>query len=306
MARLDAVADSLTKGDIPEKPQSVLIYGAPKTGKTVLAAQLAVKYNVIWIDAEKGSQTLFHAIPKEFWKNLDLIELMDTNESPRGIRMLTKLFKAGMQQGGITKLSFCAAHGDIMCPLCTKFPAGTTFDPANADTKTVLVVDPLSRISDSAMSHALGQQGDMVFRKKEFSHYDNQGLLLKSILTMQQFQKYHRVFISHEEQLDHEDGTTKITPMAGTRNFARRVAGYFDHVIYTSIRNKKYCVSSLGTSDIKVQSGNRNNIDIKSVDDFINIFSTKHLLEGKASNLSFSHEASEIESEETQKAAASE
>jgi hypothetical protein len=299
MATLAKIADDLVKSEIPEKPQTCMIYGPPKTGKSALAAKLAGKYNIIWIDVDKGSQVLFTAVPKEHWDKIELIETIDDNNNPRGIRSLTKLFKA---TGPVT---FCAAHGDIMCPLCLKPTVpGFTVNPKTLTTKTVIVVDSLSRISDSAMAHALGQQGEMTFKKKEYSHYDNQGLLLKGILTLAQYMKCHVVWISHEEELQHEDGTSKITPVGGTRNFSRSIARYFDHVIYTSIRNKKYCISSLGTSDIRVQSGTRNNVDVKTADDFINIFSVQHIIDGKTSNFTFSHEASEIEAEETLKTGA--
>ena len=300
MTTLAEWAQKLATSEVPEKPQTVLIYGAPKTGKSALAATLATKYDLVWLDIDKGAQVLFTAVPKERWANIQLVEIIDDNDNPRAIKTMSKLVKSK------TPVSFCAEHGEIMCPTCTvkKLPAQLTIDPTKLTTKTVLVIDSLSRLSDSAMAHALGLQGDMKFTKKEYSHYDNQGLLLKGILTLAQYMKCHVVMISHEEELAHEDGTKKITPIAGTRNFARRVAGYFDHVIYTSLRNKKYCISSLGTSDIKVQAGNRNNIDIKSVADFVNIFSVDHILQAKTANFSFSHEATELEVEETQKAGA--
>lgn len=308
MASLASIAEKLAAQEIPEKPQSVLIYGPPKTGKSTLAAQLAKKYNLIWIDVDMGGQVLFTAIPKEYWSRVELIQVVDTNESPRAIRMLNKFFKAGMIATGVPTipLAFCEIHGDIQCAACAKLPPAFKVNPATLTTDTVVVIDTLGRVGDSAIAHALGVSGDMVFKKKEFSHYDNQGLLLKALLTMQQYQKFHRVFISHEEELTQEDGQNKLTPRAGTRNFSRHVAGYFDHVVYCSVRNKKHCISSLTTSDIKVQAGNRNNVDIKSIDDFLDIFSVKHILEGKTSNFDFSHEATEIKEEETQKAAASE
>src|SRR6185437_787830 len=234
----------------------------------------------------------------EFWKNIHLVEVQDSQDNPRGIKVVNKLFKAR------TPVKFCEEHGDIDCPLCLakKLPPSLIFDIANCNTKTIVVIDSVSRMSDSAMAHALGSQGDMMFKKKEYSHYDNQGLLLKSVFTLAQYAKCHVVWISHEEELEHEDGTKKITPVAGTRNFSRSVARYFDHVIYTQILNRKYCISSLGTSNIKVQAGNRNNLDIKSADDFLNIFSVKHILEGKTSDFKFAHEDTELKIEAEKKA----
>lgn len=297
MPNLEEIAANLAKKEVPEKPQTVMVYGAPKTGKSALVGQLAKKYKLYWFDIDRGSQVLFTAVPREFWKNIELIEIKDSQDEPRGIRSLNKLFKSK------AIVNFCAEHVEANCAVCTvkKLPPAVSIDVSKLDTRSVIVVDSASRLSDSAMAHALGQQGDMIFKKKEYSHYDNQGLLLKSIYTLAQYMPCHVVFISHEEELEHEDGTSKITPVSGTRNFSRKVAAYFDHVIYTQILNRKYCISSLGISNIKVQAGNRNNLDIKSADDFLNIFSVKHIVDGKTSNFEFSHEDTELKANEEKK-----
>lgn len=268
----------------PEPPQSCIVYGPPKSGKTTLVAQLARKYKVIWIDAEHGFQTLFSALPKEFWPNVELIVVKDSQDTPRAIRMLTKLFKTQVP------IKICQEHGDVACALCLSKTDSYVLDPKKLDSSYVLVVDSLTQVSDSAMAHALGQSGEMVFKKKEYTHWDNQGLLLKGILTSQQRFPCHTVFISHEEELQQEDGTNKLTPVGGSRNFSKTVTRYFDHVVYTSIRNKKHCINSTTTGDIRVQAGSRNQVDVKSIDDFLKIFAINYSEQGKKSTLSFSAE----------------
>jgi hypothetical protein len=283
--KLSDFAAELQSKPNPETPQSCIVYGAPKSGKTTLVAQLARKYKVIWIDTEHGFQTLFSALPKEFWPNVELIVVKDTQDFPRAVRMLTKLFKAQ------TPVKICREHGDIACALCIKVTDSITIDPKTLDSGTVLVVDSLTQLSDSAMAHALGISGELVFKKKEYSHWDNQGLMLKGILTSQQRFPCHTVFISHEEELPQEDGTKKLTPVGGSRNFSPTVARYFDHVVYTSVRNKRHCVNSCTTGDIRVQAGSRNQVDIKSADDFIKIFNINYSEQGKKATLSFSAES---------------
>ncbi len=290
-------ATELAAQPMPEPPQSLLVYGAPKTGKTTLVCQLARKYKVIWVDTEHGFQTIFGALPKEYWENLHPIIVDDSQEVPRAARMLTKVFR----QKSLMKI--CKLHGDVACPLCVTKTDHFLLDPTKLDTSWVLVVDSLTQLSDSALNHVVGFSGELVFKKKEYTHWDNQGLLLRGILTAQQRMKCHTAFISHEAELEQVDGTNKITPVGGTRNFSLTIARYFDHVVYLSIRNKKHCISSTTISDVRVQAGSRNQVDVKNVDDFINIFQVKYSEQGKKSALSFSAESDVVAEIEKQKEA---
>lgn len=280
---LEQFAEQLSLLPNPEPAQTCLIYGAPKTGKTTLASALAVKYKLIWVDLEKGYQTLFRSIPREFWPNITLIRVSDMQDTAYGVKTVLAILRA---KG---KLSICDEHGHVSCPVCTVAKKTfTIIDPTTWDTSTVLVVDSLTQLSDSSMAHILGQSTDgFTFKKKEYSHYDNQGLVLKNILNSQQRQKYHTLFISHEEELEQEDGTKKLTPVGGTRNFSKCVTRYFDHVLYLSIRNRQHTINSTTVSDIRVQAGSRNQADIKNAKDFLDIFTVTYSELGKDSKLEF-------------------
>ncbi len=296
---LEEYATQLSLLPMPESPQNLLVYGAPKTGKTTLVSQLARKYKVIWIDTEHGFQTLFSSVPKEFWPNIHLIRVNDSPEVPRAARMLTKLFRAKTPQ------KLCSDHGDIACPLCMSKPDYFLFDPIKLDSSWVLVIDSLTQLSDSSLAHALGVVDPLaaVIKAKTYAHWDNQGLILKGILTAQQRMPCHVVFISHEEEITHEDGTKKLTPVGGTRNFSATVARYFDHVVYLSIRNKKHCINSSTVSDIRVQAGSRNQVDVKTVNDFINIFQITYSEQGKKAALKFNAESEVVAELEAAEAA---
>ena len=46
-----------------EQPQSVILYGPSKTGKSTLAAQLAVAgYRLLWLDLENSKQAILTAL----------------------------------------------------------------------------------------------------------------------------------------------------------------------------------------------------------------------------------------------------
>jgi hypothetical protein len=54
-----------------------------------------------------------------------------------------------------------------------------------------------------------------------------------------------------------EDGKNKLVPTAGTRNFSRNTAKYFDEVIYCEVKNKKHIAASSSTYANNVLSGSR-------------------------------------------------
>lgn len=251
MAKLSALA-------LVEKPQSILIYGPPKSGKTQLASTLVKQgYNLIWLDLENGIQTLKECVAPEDMGKIEVISVPDTLGNPVAIETVTKFFRAA------GPLRICERHGRVACINCK---AGVDqfieVNPTTFDSNTVVVVDSLSQLSDSAMAHCLGGIKDMDFKKPEFDHYGKQGLLLANILSAQQQARYHRVFISHEEAIEQEDGTEKLVPVGGTRNFSRKLSRYFDHVVYLYKKNAKHAAASSTTFSQKVLTGSRSDIDL--------------------------------------------
>lgn len=253
-----------------EGPQSAMLFGPPRAGKTTLAAQLARQYNVLWIDIEKGAQTLLSAVPREFWHRFHIIQVDDTQDNPNAIKTVGKLFCTP------AKHKVCSAHGVIGCMDCVKNKAAMEeFNLYELDTSWVVVVDSVTQLSDSALAHSLGKVDWDDKKKAEFDNWDRQGLLLKNILTSQKRLRCHRVFISHEEELEQEDGTKLLTPKAGTRNFSRMVGRYFDHLIYVHIKNNKHTATSSSTAHPKYLTGSRNNVKLEAGDDICNLFKAK-------------------------------
>lgn len=260
----------LSQQEQEEGPQSVMVYGPPKSGKTWLVSQLVKKYNLIWIDVEKGYQTLFSSVPEEFQENINLILVRDTQEIPNAIRTVGHLFCENRTQ------KVCLEHGVVSCTECTRNKAETQeINLYDLGREHIVVVDSLTQLSDSALAHALGKVGIFDKKKAEYDHWDRQGLLLKNILTAMQRLPCHVVMISHEEELEQEDGTKKVSPTAGTRNFSRKVGRYFDHLIYCEIKNKAHRQLSASTASLKIQSGSRNNIELENGDDILELFKPK-------------------------------
>ena len=68
---------------------------------------------------------------------------------------------------------------------------------------------------------------------------------------------YNIVCISHETEVEMEDGKSKLVPTAGTRNFSRNTAKYFDEVVYCEVKNKKHVAASSTTYANNVLTGSR-------------------------------------------------
>lgn len=254
-----------------EAPQSVIIYGQPKAGKTTMAGELVRKYKLIWLDIEKGYQTLFNSIPEELSDNITIVPVVDTGSDPNAIKTVGRLFTENRNH------RVCWEHGVIACVGCTKAAPEefTTINLYDHDTTYVVVVDSLTQLGDSAMAHALGPVDTFSKKKTEYDHYDRQGLLLKNILNAMKRLRCHVVFISHEEELEQEDGSKQLCPVAGTRNFSRKVGRYFDHVVHLQVKNKRHRAVSGTTAELKVQSGSRNNVALEQGDSILDIFTPK-------------------------------
>jgi len=240
---------------LPSTTQRVLIFGAPKTGKTQLAATLASKYKLVWFDLENGYSTLLK-LPKNQQEKIELISLPDSKTFPIAIETLLKVITGG-------EVSICEEHGKVNCPLCKKDekPAVTVFlKELGAD--TVVVIDSLTQLTNSAIAFITKNQPDDY--KMEFSDWGNLRALVEKFLSQIQQAKYNVVCISHEEEVEMEDGRKKIVPVCGSSKSSRNTAKYFDHVIYTEIKNKKHIAASSTTYANNIMTGSRTDIVLEA------------------------------------------
>lgn len=235
--------------------QTILVYGPPKSGKTLLVGQLASKYKLKWFDLENGFLTLLNNLTSEQKENIDLFRLPDTRGYFIGLETLNKVFQN-------KPVNICDEHGKVACPVCSKNGGQSTpIDLSSLDSNTVVVIDSLTQLTSSAYSWATQdlKEGE----KAEFKHWAAQGEALAAILSKIQQAKCHVICITHEQGLDMNDGTEKIVPMCGTKNFARNVGRYFSHVVYTEIKNRAYKRASSAAYNVKIVSGSRANIALE-------------------------------------------
>ena len=237
------------------KTSRVLVYGEPKSGKTQLAAALSSNFNLIFFDLENGYETLLK-LPANQQERIELISIPDTKVFPIAIETMLKVIT------GI-KTDICEQHGKVSCQLCKKADSPFSIVCLNElGADTIVVVDSLTQLSNSAMNHLTKTQEELY--KPEWSDYRNQGQLLDKFLSQIQQAKFNVVCITHVVESQQEDGKAKLFPVCGTAQFSRNTAKYFDHVVYCELKNKKHQFGSSTTYANNVMSGSRMDVALES------------------------------------------
>jgi len=234
-------------------PQSVLVYGPPKTGKTQLVGQLAAEFKLLWIDLENGHATLFK-LPPEQQERVELVVLPDTRSYPIAIESCLKIIKGG-------QCFIDDETGKVITDQKLK-KADRTYTEIwlnQLSSDTVVVFDSLTQLTNSAIAHITKNQPDDY--KLNYDDWGNLGKLMDIFLSHVQQAKFNVVCISHETETEMEDGKIRIVPTAGTRNFSRNTAKYFGHVVYTQLANKKHSAISSTVALMNVIVGSRTDVD---------------------------------------------
>lgn len=242
----------------PTKAHHVLLFGPPKSGKTELAGKLAEHFNLIWFDLEKGIATLFK-LPDEWKERIEVIQLPDTRSFPIAIETMLKVIKGH-------KVEICEEHGKVGCSICKKDgSAFITVELGAIDSNTIVVVDSLTQLTNSAIAHIT--KGTDELYKLQTDDWGNLGKLMDTFLSHVQQAPFHIVCISHETEVPMVDGKDKIVPTAGTRNFSRNTAKYFDEVIYCELKNKKHVAGSSTSYANNILTGSRTGQELESQGD---------------------------------------
>lgn len=251
----------------PSATQRVVLYGAPKSGKTQLAASLSTDFDLLWFDLENGYATLLK-LPAAQQERVNLVCIPDSRIFPIAIETMLKVI-IGLP------VQICDAHGKIKCAICQKEGASYTEVELNKLPSTsIVVIDSLTQLSNSAIANITKNQPDDY--KMDFDDWGNLKTLVEKFLSQVQAAKYNVVCISHEEEVKFEDGRSKIVPVCGSSKSSRNTAKYFDHVVYCELKNKKHIAASATTFSNSVLTGSRTDVRIEDTPEasLLSIFKT--------------------------------
>lgn len=230
-----------------------IVYGPPKSGKTLLVGKLSERYKLIWVDVEKGWSTLLQ-LPKVWQCNIDIISLPDSAVFPIAAETLPKIVKG--------PVDICSEHGKVSCSLCKK--SNAQVDSLNVNTlgyNTIIVFDSLTQLTNSMISHITKGMPDDY--KLQLDDWGQLKFLLHKFLSQIQTAGYNVICITHEEVVTFDDGSVRIVPSSGSAKSSVNTAKYFDHVIYCHVRNGKYKAASGGAYAAGILTGSRLDIAIE-------------------------------------------
>jgi hypothetical protein len=230
------------------KSHRVLLFGPPKSGKTQLAGETSKEFNLLWVDLENGIDTLLK-LPEEQKERIEVLSLPDTRSYPIAIETCLKMIKG-------TKGKICEAHGKWDCPICKKDSRPMIEVELNSlPQDTIVVFDSLTQLTNSAIAHITRGQPDDY--KLNYDDWGNLGKLMDTFLSHVQQAPFNVICISHETEAEMEDGKNKLVPTAGTRNFSRNTAKYFDEVVYCEVKNKRHIAASSTLYNGNILTGSR-------------------------------------------------
>lgn len=246
----------LTKKEA-NKAHHVLLFGPPKSGKTQLTGELSEEFNLIYCDLENGTDTLLK-FPEEWKERIEVVSLPDTRVFPIGIQTMLKLIRGSAYE-------VCETHGVIGCTACKKSGGEFVKVEFNAlGPRDIVVVDSVTQLTNSAIAHITKDKDDLY--KLQTDDWGNLGKLMDMFFSMVQQAPFNVICISHETEVEMEDGKLKLVPTAGTRNFSRNFAKYFDEVIYCSVVNGKHTAASSSTYRGTILTGSRTGKVLEKMD----------------------------------------
>ena len=252
---------------VANKSHRVLVFGPPKSGKTELVGKLATRFNLLYFDLENGVDTLLK-LPPEAQDRVEVFSLPDTRDFPVAIETMLKVIRGN-------KVKFCHTHGKVNCALCAKNPDAiwNEVELNSLGPDTIVVIDSITQLTNSAIAHIT--KGTDELYKLQTDDWGNLGKLLDIFLSHVQQASFNVVCISHETEVEMQDGKQKLVPTAGTRNFSRNTAKYFDEVIYCEVKNKTHVAGSSTTYANNILTGSRTGLrteDAKGEASLIPIF----------------------------------
>lgn len=249
-----------TLSSVPQTHRLIL-FGAPGSGKTWAIGKLATTHRLIYFSLENGHQTLLNpdCVPIEARKNINIIQMFDTPETPIAATSLEAFFKD-------RKGSFCDAHGRNNCPLCARSKAPTyVLDLDTCTPKDIIIIDSLTQWQESISFYLTKDSPDS---KGDFEYYRKLGLYLgRGLSRIQLINNCSIIVISHEASTEPITGNEKIVPAGGTKNFARNNARYFGGAYHLYKENKRHKMASSSLYSTMIDTKDRMAFDTSKFKD---------------------------------------
>jgi len=240
------------------KIKHVVVYGGPKSGKTELVGRLSEEFNLKWFDLEKGVGTLFKLQP-EWKKRIEVMQIPDNRGTPMAIETMLKVIKGG-------PVEICHTHGKVSCPICNKEgKPKSRFCLNELGPKDCMVVDSLTQLTNSAIANITRNQPDDY--KLKTDDWGNLSKVMDTFCSYVQSAPFNIVCISHENAVQVVgaiEGTERLVPVAGSSNFSRNMAKYFDEVVYCEVKNKKHTFGSTTTFANNKLTGGRSGFSLEA------------------------------------------
>lgn len=272
--------DTLQANKLPPK---TLIYGEPKSGKTLMVGRLAATRKLVILDNEGGAKTLLapENLDPKHRGNVNLIAFPDTKVYPISsvsIRQILSLPASFVH-------NLCHKHGAHNCKKCGKDFTPFSLQKDVIDANAILVIDTLSQMTSSYIEYIRAEANRQLIPNLQALDLDNKSSMDKfkddekfdygdwnhlanlcfELLQAIQAAPYEIIAITHPTMVKHEDGSLKLTPSMGSDKFTVKVARHFDNVIFAEVKLGKYTYSSMpGLANAVV--GSRYGIDVSKVD----------------------------------------
>ena len=254
----------------------IMLYGPPKTGKSLIAGRLAEHFNLLWFDLENGFKVLQTHLPAELQEKITLIQLPDTRSYPIAIETCLKVVKN-------TDTHICDEHGKVACGICYRkekdicvnqpkeehgdvhLSLFTEVNFSNLGPDDLVVFDSATQLTNSAIANITKNKDDDY--KLDWDDWGALGKLMDIFYSHIQQANYNCIVISHETDSESITGREIIVPVSGTRNFSRNVAKYFDDVVYMERKNNRHIAASSSNYSPKILTGSRTGIALEDYPD---------------------------------------
>ena len=260
---------------------SILIFGAPKTGKTRMVASVAEMPSikrVVWFDTERGIDTLLSGqagISQEGLAKIEPILFRDTKDVPRVAETLLK---------ALTSPSTVHIDQETGKLLPHSTDQSISFAYHSLDASTAVVFDTISQAADSVFNLQLLLYKYKDNRKYWGEFYGDMNAILSSIQSSSAIN-----ILTAQEQI--KEGTTqeegkrrtvlkatdsaktsavmvqddKLIPVCGSYAYSMKVAKYVGSLIRLYVERSSYKGVSQPTTIANVLAGSRIGVDISSI-----------------------------------------